>query len=256
MREYRIPMDPFNPGQYYACCGLLEIASRELHAQGRFDMDSGSIRRRQFLLQTDEDFDLQQALAVIRDAKFEAFDDEVETAIRPIRLHLPWGELVLDWWLDWFWQDPVNLKCWAGQVTTRKLMEELLPALPAEVEPERLLVEGKMMKSKFGIDPRAAWNAIDLGFSPNEHGKDAATFPAVEILGAIGLQGFRPLERTRDKVPMYLWTSWLGAIPARRAAIRPWPGLSHELMLFRIAKRGQSYKYFTFAEPKGLDTDE
>lgn len=256
MPELRIPMDPFNPGQYYACCGLFELAARESHAQARFNLTSGSIRRREFLLQTDEQFELHRALAGLRDAKYEVFDDAVEAAIRPVRLYLPSGELVLDWWLDWFWQRPANLKCWAGQVTTRKLMDELLNALPVEAGPEHLLFEGKMMKSKFGIDPRAAWNSLDLGFSPNEHNQDAATFPAVELLGAIGLQGFRPLERKRDDVPMYLWTSWLAAVPARRAAIRPWPGLPNERMSFQIAKRGQSYKYFTFAKPGGTERNE
>jgi CRISPR-associated protein Csb3 len=106
-----------------------------------------------------------------------------------------------------------------------------------------------MMKTRFGIDPRSAWNALDMGYSPNEHSQDTATFPVVELLGAIGLQGFRPDAGRRESVRYHLWRIWLPRVPARKAAIFPWPGLAAASYEFSIAKRGQSYKFFTFAKP-------
>ena len=62
MPEFRILMDPFNPGQYYACCGLLEIVSRETPARGAVRHGRGVAVGEEFLLRTDGMFDLHQAL--------------------------------------------------------------------------------------------------------------------------------------------------------------------------------------------------
>jgi CRISPR-associated protein Csb3 len=129
------------------------------------------------------------------------------------------------------------------------LIEELQGWLNAEGT-EGLFVRSRMMKSKFGIDPRSAWNALGVGFSPNEHGQDSATFPAVEFLGAIGLQGFRPDVVKRDSVSYFLWNEKLPRLVARRAARNAWKGLKHAEYRFEIAKRGQSYKFFNFGKPK------
>lgn len=252
MHDTQIALDPFNPGHYYACCGLLELVARkDTKVASCFDLSTGSIRKARFCLRTEMPFDLGELLTEVQDSDL-VLENHLENSVRPVRLKLASGDMVLDWWLDWFRGKPENLKCWAGQVTTSKLIDELRSALPTEADGDHLFYEGRMMKTKFGIDPRAAWSALDVGFSPNEHNKDAATFPAVELLGAIGLQGFRPLKRKRDAVPYHLWQSWLGRVPARRAAVSPWDGMAKTSMEFRIAKRGQSYKYFTFAKPKGI----
>ena len=108
----------------------------------------------------------------------------------------------------------------------------------------------RMTKAKFGVDPRSAWKALDFGYSPNEHDTDAATFPAVEVLAAIGLQGFRPQAGRRERVSYALWQEPLPATVARMAFRAPWFGLRYREFEFSIAKRGQSYKYFTFAKEK------
>ena len=254
MSRLTFPIDPSNPGHFYACCGLLEL----FHMSGtgvrsRFVLDRYAARMGKFEIDSSHELDLPKLLGELKSASITYADkhesgEPYDNAVRPVCLHLTRFDVPLDWWFKWFHEGTEHVKCWAGQVTTEKLMTELQSCLPSDKGPDDLLHTATMMKTKFGVDPRSAWSSLDVGYSPNEHNQDAATFPAVELLGAIGLQGFRPRVRKRNDVQYHLWPSWLGAIPARRAAIDPWDSLHAKHFRFEIAKRGQSYKYFTFAK--------
>ena len=253
MSELRVRLDPRNPGQFFACCGLLELAEIEAPGTlGRFALDPSMPRRAEFLL--DGSADLRGIMARLKSAIPE-FDDQAveEAAVRPAAIPYNGTKLVLDWWLDEFRLETTNLKCWAGQVTTRNLFCELLPLIERDCSGDSLFDHTCMTKAKFGVDPRSAWTALDFGFSPNEHAADAATFPAVEILAAVGLQGFRPDTKRRSEVSYTLWQTSLPAAVARMAFRVPWTGMPGRRFRFAIAKRGQSYKYFTFAEMLGKD---
>jgi CRISPR-associated protein Csx14 len=248
MSELRVAMDPWNPGQFYACCGLVEL----LNVASCFAVRDDRPRFAECVLEGVGDEDLRKLIEDLRGARYEfdSQDGQVEKSVQPIWITLGGGrQLKLDWWLDPFYEKAGHLKCWAGQVTTGKLIEELTAGLDPE-NGNGLFRQPLMTKSKFGIDPRSAWNAQSVGFSPNEHGQDAATFPAVELLGAIGLQGFRPDVKKRESVSYALWKDKLGRLLARRAARAPWDGLALSEYEFRIEKRGQSYKFFTFATQK------
>lgn len=256
MSEIRVPMDPCNPGHFYACCGLLELFSLENAAvESRFELNGDSARRGAFLIRSESELELQTLLRNLKDAKLAYLEPEensaerYERSVRPVVLTINSKDFTLDWWFDWFRERTKDLKCWAGQVTTEKLMKELQFCLPPDSTPDALFQIPEMMKTKFGVDPRSAWSSLDVGYSPNAHNQDAATFPAVELFGAIGLQGFRPYLKRREDVRFHLWKTWMGKIPSRRAATFPWPGLDKASFTFQIAKRGQSYKYFTFAKP-------
>lgn len=241
-------MDPRNPGHFFACAGLLELAGlgEAEDRVGRFVVDDGRPREARFELEADEG-ELRGRLRALRECEPE-FEEHENATVRPARLRLAgYGELGLDWWLDEFREKAVSLKCWAGQVTTGNLFGELLPLVVAEANWGDLFYRPGLTKAKFGVDPRSAWNALDLGFSPNEHGRDAATFAAVEALAAIGLQTFRPDVRSRRGVGYSLWLTGLSATLARAAFREPWDGLRVRRYAFEIDKRGQSYKYFTFA---------
>ncbi len=56
--------------------------------------------------------------------------------------------------------------------------------------------------------------------------------------------------KTRGAVSYNAWQTNLPRICARRAARTGWDGLLVTSYQFEIAKRGQSYKYFTFAKEK------
>jgi CRISPR-associated protein Csx14 len=75
----------------------------------------------------------------------------------------------------------------------------------------RLLLPGR-----FGFDPGAAWNALDVGFSPNEQGIDVASSAAVELLAAVGIQRFRPaLAEDRQS---FDYATWGAPLPPQVAA--------------------------------------
>ncbi len=242
--EVRVRLDPRNPGQFYACCGLLELAALEdPDILSAFSPEQGRPRVHWFSLRGDlpENF-LTDSLRRLKQLHPD-FDTNSEAGVSPAKLPFGSYTLELDWWLDEFRGRTASIKCWAGQVTTRGLFEELLGLLDLTSTGLDLFEKSQLTKSKFGVDPRAAWNACDYGYSPNEHGKDSATFIAVEVLAAIGLQSFRPVvQRKTRRAAYHLWTGELPACLARTASFAPWDGLPHFAFEFSIASRGQSYK--------------
>ena len=248
MNELRIPLDPLNPGHFFACCGLFDLlARRVVMTRGHFTCDEATPRRAHFILTSAEKLDLAGLLESVRSGSFEPLPHD-QKAIQPIAVNMNGKRLVLDWWLDTFQEDTTPLKCWAGQVTTGKLFTDLPGLIDAATDADTLFYRPALTRSKFGIDPRSAWNALDFGFSPDKHNRDSATYPIVELLGAIGLQGFRPDTRDRRSIAYRLWSDPLQLPVARLAAFSGWPGLPSFRHRFSIAKRGQSYKFFTFAE--------
>jgi CRISPR-associated protein Csx14 len=252
MAELRIQFDPCNAGQFYACCGLIHLA--ELAGQAtssQFTVDSRLPRRADFILETDGDLDLQTVVHSLRQAEYCSFDGDgsenppSRDSIAPVLVTIFEQKLILDWWLDEFHFKATSLKCWAGQVTTYKLFSEL-PKLLSSENPS--FSADAFTSTRFGIDPRSAWVALDLGYSPNEQGQESQTYPLVELLAAFGLQGFRPAGNRTDGFEYCLWLSPLPCAVARIAAAKPWEGLRAAKYKFNLGERG-SYKVFCFSNP-------
>ena len=249
MSELRIQIDPCNPGQFYACCGLLELA--ELSGRetlSRFFTDEHRPREAAFGVESGGDLFLELIVDAIRNAKFVSGASDkppYNDSIAPAAVHIFDHDVQLDWWLDEFHDRATALKCWAGQVTTHKLTQELPKLLSAD---EASLDASGFTSTRFGIDPRSAWVALNLGYSPNEQGQESRTYPLVELLAAFGLQGFRP---DGDRARGFRYALWLEPLPhivARSASCEPWDGLPSARYRFRLGQRG-SYKFFDFAEP-------
>ena len=138
MYELRIPMDPMNPGQFYACCGLLELMEPEHDwLESKFDTQARMPRRAEFvMMRSAHTIDLRAALELSRSAKYEAEagDGGLEegAAILPMRVSWPGREIELDWWLNEFHDKATSLKCWAGQMTSQRLFDEL----PQYIDPD------------------------------------------------------------------------------------------------------------------------
>ena len=193
----RVNVDPTNPGQFFACCGLLELADRLWHgAEGWFE-------GRQFCLQAQGSF--SQIIEELKESELFIVKDEGEPSISPLRLTK--FDLKLNWWIrdDWsrFKDKPkekrgglmkTDLKFWAGNQSSGQILRNLLNAipLPKAGEEANYFEPSEFISSRFGLDARPAWTALDVGFSINEHPMDVKASAAVELLAAIGLQRCRP----------------------------------------------------------------
>ena len=154
----KVSVDLHNPGQYFACCGLLEVANQlwpgstgwfageELHLEPGRHVDDpiGEVRR---------------ALCG-QDAKLAPDAAAYDVGIRPLVLP-QLNDFRLDWWLHWH-----QMKTWAGnqtpQATSRRcaLRGSMVRPVSANVFTTTCVTTGQ-----FGFDPASAWDEIDLGFS-------------------------------------------------------------------------------------------
>lgn len=212
--DISIPVDLTNPGQFFACCGLLELADRlwpDAGAEGWFE-------RQQFCLVTSGRTKALNALLVeTQGLQFEVGDDrdagddeddnnDGSDQIAPICLTWKSAKPVihLDWWSD------RPIKPWAGSMKERVILRAMLSAIdPTNADPfndlrrvqYQSIKPGKNGKSRkpqkkepFYFDPRRGNRShpLDCGFSPDAHKMEAECCPALEALCFIGLQRARP----------------------------------------------------------------
>lgn len=231
---FHVRVDVTNPGQFFAACGLLELASRvEPRVQGAFERDrftvGGAIA-------------LDALIATLNGARLDAevtgggaegdmdegddSDDAVDRSA-PLTLGRPFG-LRLDWWLDRA-SGGRDLKVWAGTMNNVRIATAMFAALRApEFRDEALFDVGQIVydpenptkKKKvepFYFDARRAPNAHsrDVGFSPDALDLRTTAFPAVEFLCLVGLQRFRPKPIGRR---LFNYCTWPQSLPIELAA--------------------------------------
>jgi CRISPR-associated protein Csx14 len=241
MREHRLTLDPRNPGQFFACCGLFELS--ELIAPGGEAWFGNE--GQEFTISADVPLPPQDLrLELPADLEGKPYDATLE----PLELAIGKRKLTLNWWLNDTLADKSPLKTWGGQQTPRRILHELLRLLDFSIPFESLPQSSAYTKSRFGVDARSAWEALGAGYSPNDVGQDATTFPWVEVLAVAGIQGFRPAKESRSCYRYSTWLTPLTLATARAACAAPWPGLPSRSFSFQIAGRGQGYKTFLFAE--------
>src|ERR1700730_5922117 len=72
MPELRIPMDPCNPGQFYACCGLIELFDLAgAKTLSKFEVDWRYPRRADFLLTSESALDVTSIARAISEAEYK-----------------------------------------------------------------------------------------------------------------------------------------------------------------------------------------
>lgn len=224
-----VAVDVTNPGQFFACCGLLELADRLWPgAEGWFADGQVHIACDGLL------DDVLQALIAREPEQMLTLDNglTVKPLIAPLRLSLgdgPGQTLLLDAWsvvkIDKgvpvvAANSPWNF--WSGQQTShriwcglRDVLADQLRTMPADRLPD-LFAQRVFQKGRFGFDPGPAWTALDVGFSPNEHGMRVKSSAAVELLAAVGLQRFRPEMIDRDS---FRYATWGGPLAPAVAAV-------------------------------------
>lgn len=224
-----IHVDLTNPGQFFACCGLLELADRLWPgAQGWFE-------RSDFLLAADDPQSSMKSL-INRLHKSDVLQlDPDDNSASPLLLP-EFGNLRLDWWTKA--DMPMNrtidvgttktLMTWSGSQRGPRifrLFQESLAQLnladpfnhamavcdPNASKPDKAI-------SPFYFDSRRAGMSLDIGFSPDEQEMSVNSYSAVEILALIGIQRFRPAIDENTRPHSFIYTVWAERLPAVAAA--------------------------------------
>lgn len=220
----RVPVDLFNPGQVFACLGLMEAAEILLgNAEGGFDWsDPANV---QFALNCQGDgsavegvlrFLAQAEVTTLApqasenstskwqistctlgaDAAFPFPDPESPAPLPALLSDRAGRQIIIDHWGDATKRG--NVKFWAGSggypgaALVRDALD-LVRGLPEAAVTNPFSVFANQ-SSSLRFDWRRDYVPLDAGFSPNEHqGKMVMRgYPLVEVLAAIGLTNARP----------------------------------------------------------------
>ncbi len=266
--DISVDVDLRNPGQFFACCGVLELASRLWPGrpengwqspEGWFATDGG---RATFAVATHSGVE-EPLRAVVGELVAGgpivqlADDSDFHSADRqPVVLRPPFN-LRLDWWLDSYrGGEKSELKVWAGQMTPKgnltKLQSELRVLVKEGGDRMRLreLLSTRVPTSGMGVDPATSWTAIDVGFSPDEQDLAVLGSPATEILAMIGLQRCRPVMDERRKGRWFTYRAWadpfaIAVVPAAIAGA----GRAVGGYTFPVEMRNAQYGNHGWAKP-------
>ncbi len=223
-RAVRVKVDAANPGQFFACCGLLELANRLWEgAEGGF-IDG------EFVVTPfgNHKASIELLLGAILDSELSAIEPD-EPTTSPLLLEGRFN-LRVDWWRD-EGGGGARFKTWAGQqkvVTIAGAMHQSLrrankfahdllnfgEVLPDPDDPNKSV-------APFYFDARRAGSAhnLDVGFSSDVHRIDTVSFPAVEFLCLVGLQRFRAKAGQAGKFTYQTWPAQSALEPSLAAAV-------------------------------------
>lgn len=232
--EAHVPVDLFNPGQVFACLGLLEAADVLCgDAEAYFDWSDASdvcFRLRasgtespvervlRFLDQAEARAEVVEGSpnieawkdawgpdpTIVPRAAGYPFPDPSSPATLVCALVAGADRLTLDYWGDETGRDNVKFWAGAGGYPGVALASDALAlvrgrAASAAADPFALSAP---QSSSFRLDWRRDYVPIDAGFSLNAHGNmETRGFPLVELLAALGLSHARPRRPSwKDKL--------------------------------------------------------
>ncbi len=261
-----VKVDVTNPGQFFACCGLLELADRLWPgAEGWFedgifclvcDESVGAVNQLlSYLMKRPEFSTGVTKQSVLHGSKLK---------LLPFTITFQDSALQVDWWRDEM--TPPDKKksqetcaksaftTWSGNQSPQQIIyDRLLPALRDVIksEHEDWFFARVPLTGRFGFDHAAAVKAIDVGWSPDEQDIPVATSPCIELLAMIGLQRFRPTQLNEQS--SFAYQTWVDAATPL-VAVAKVAGLIHDSgsqrFQFTVEERGK-YKYFGPATPIG-----
>ncbi|MCU0916245.1 MAG: hypothetical protein MUC88_17045 [Planctomycetes bacterium] len=211
-----VNVDATNPGQFFACCGLLELAERLWRgAQGWFDNRDGAFH-------IAADGTLPRLIEALATAKM-LLSNEEDIYATPVVIAEPFRPLSIDWW-ETDQTGARDLKVWAGTMESFGIAQAMQQALRSgEFHGPDLFDVGMVVttpgnpnkkKEPYYFDARRAGNAHsrDIGFSPNDLNLTSVAHPAVELLCLVGLQVARPAFTGQTRV--YDYFTWNVPLPS------------------------------------------
>ncbi len=238
--DLTLQVDVTNPGQFFACCGLLELAHRLWPgAEGWFDCPSDSFSLhapvppnqdvpRQFIeaIAKCEIVTAMPALDVQRrdelrlmskkQRQLENLEEEKKRldALRresPVLLGSPF-RLEIDWFADSEASD-TTFKTWAGQQSAIDIAQAMKAAIAAS-EPASQSAATWFSWSSANVGVPFNFDAVlggqgsdrDVGFSRDPLQISTASRPLIELLAFVGLQRFRP--RRAEQRNRFIYVAW------------------------------------------------
>lgn len=245
--KYDIQMNPLNPVEYLACCGLFEILTRfdptatswwEIESQPRFWLES-KIDEASLLICLTQTFSnwtqWQKGDQENQNDETLVFEDEQESGEESdnegkevnegILLSLQFSmndktiTLNLDWWYETLTsqkgiKEKSGWKMYAGNQTAEKTSRDMTTTLAKLIKQNPITNIAYLIKlcggmtGRFGFDPRSSRNALDTGYSANDLKLPVATYPFVELLTMIGIQHFFP-HRNRQSGGITSSRGWI-----------------------------------------------
>jgi CRISPR-associated protein Csb3 len=234
--KYDIQVNPYNPVEYLACCGLLEVLARfdadavswwELDVRPRCwvesEVNEASLLHcltqtltdwSKWLMPTNaeqepEERDNENAQALPDEAEDLAEESNEGLLLCPsFHLNDRTATLCLDWWYETLTREhkikeKSGWKMYAGQQTAEKICRDMTGEAARLVRQNQVANLSALFKfsagmtGRFGFDPRSSRNALDTGFSANDLNLPIATYPFAEMLAALGAHYFFA-HRTRQ----------------------------------------------------------
>jgi hypothetical protein len=247
-----------NPGQFYACCGLFELANRVSEGcRSTFTPD----RRFQISnLRNTDVTGIEDLIAALSAVRFEVIAPD-DLAATPLHLPAPFN-LRLDWWND-DRSRGAELKTWAGQQKVTRIAEAMQATLLEDMVTDDTLFDSNAVLYEAGsrtkkVEPfyfdsrRAAQaHAIDIGFSPDTQKMEMPVHSTVELLCLVGLQRFRPRVNEDRSRTYRVWRTPMPIVAAAAIAScgAEMPNASD--YRFRLLYRTKYLKGFLPSMPEG-----
>lgn len=251
MGQEAIPVDLFNPGQVFACMGLLEVAEVLIGGvRGKFDWDNE--QRPLFVLDSPcPRSAVDSVLDFLRDAELvrlapKGYKDEDDRATKttsagtgsgavrlsesdtfpsgspeamalPLRLEHGGYQVSLSLWSDQ--SSRTSFKLFAGRQRSDEIARQMLEGIRRLSSKN----DSKLGRDPFGyivplggssfkFDPRKSWTGIDAGYSPDEQSHQVEASPIVEVLAAAGLEHARPTE-DKSESRVFRYGVWKRLLP-------------------------------------------
>lgn len=241
-----LSVDLKNPGQFFGCCGVFELAQRLWpEVIGHFE---GS----QFIL---SEGDLNELIKRTSDATLEVLEPANQTS-SALLLAEPF-DLRLDWW-----KFERGLKTWAGRMSVDRiaigLQRNLLDMLGnGFFDDGRVVVGADGLKVEpYYFDGRRGATALplDVGFSSDALSLSTLAYGATEFFTLLGLQRFRPSEFRRR---IYRYRAWQTSLPVTLAALAASTALPDDgpIFQFECAFRTDQRKHKAFSPAIAIHGD-
>ncbi|MBX3132207.1 MAG: hypothetical protein KF689_02315 [Gemmatimonadaceae bacterium] len=234
----RIKVDLTNPGQFFGCCGVFELAQRLWPgATAHFDDTHFVVSHG----------DLKDLVEETAKASIEALEPANQTS-SALRLAEPF-DLRLDWW-----KVERGLKTWAGRMSVDRIAMSLQRDLPNTLgngffDDGHVVLgaDGKKVEPYY-FDGRRGATALplDVGFSSDALSMETVAFSATEFFTLVGLQRFRPVD---VKLRVYQYRAWRASFPVTLAALAAANALPDggSLFQFESAFRTDQRKHKAFS---------